>query len=324
MDFIKTFDKNNKMSIIYSMNTNIKEPHGRETYVADFGEGLVMKRPLPEFSRFQRDKWLAKQHRTKDIIDEIRAVKNPVYNIPQMIHIKDDEYQLLEERALGKPLTGDLYNKLTERQRVEIVNSIASFLVDMNELKPIGPETEHKLADELKMTKLKNIVSMKMPKWFDIDEVTYMMNLTEDLDNFCYITKKAWSHGDLNAGNVLYNPDTSKISFIDFAEADYNFIFRDIFSPLTLDLGICRTVYDLYTKLHDKNKYKMPGIRNPELQNIMRYRMIGVLLKRFIKAGDDLRLNSQTDKSQKNNLEKVRYMHEIMNKIQYLEKQLSK
>lgn len=306
------------------MKTEITALHGRETYIADFGEGLVMKRPLPEFTQSQKDKWLAKQHRTKDVIDEIRAVKNPVYNIPKMIHIKDDEYQLLEERALGEPLTKDLYVKLTERQRVEIVNSIASFLVDMNELKPVSEDIIHKLTDELKTIRLENIIENKMPKWFDIGEVKYMADLFKDINSFEYTTRKAWSHADLNSGNVLYDATNSKLSFIDFAEADYNFIFRDIFSPLNLDLGICRNVYDLYTKLHDKNKYKMPGARNPELQNIMQYRLMAVLLKRFIKAGDDLRTNPQSEKSVQNNVEKIQYMRDIIGRLQYIEKQLSK
>lgn len=310
------------MSIIYSMKTEITALHGRETYIADFGEGLVMKRPLPEFTQPQKDKWLKKQHRTKEIIDEIRAVKNPVYNIPKMVHIKDDEYQLLEERAPGEPLTGSLYANLTERQRVEIVNSIASFLVDMNELKPVSSDVSHKLTDELKIVRLENIIENKMPKWFDLGEVKYMSDLVHDIDSFEYTTRKAWSHADLNAGNVLYDSANSKLSFIDFAEADYNFIFRDIFSPLNLDLGICRNVYDLYTKLHDKNKYKMPGVRNPELQNIMRYRMITVLLKRFIKAGDDLRTNPQSEKSIQNNIEKIQYMRAMIGNLQSIEKQL--
>lgn len=306
------------------MRTEIKEPHGRETYIADFGNGLVMKRPLPESSQNQKDKWLEKQHKTKMVIDEIRAVNNPVYNIPQMIYIKDDEYQLLEERAQGKPLNANLFYSLTERQRVEIVNSIASFLVDMNELKPVYAECYHKLADELKMIKLNNIINTKMPKWFETDEIKYMMNLSFEISEFGYVTKQAWSHGDLNAGNVLYDAENSKISFIDFAEANYNFIFRDIFSPLNLDLGICKPVYDLYTKLHDKDKYKMPGVRTPELQNIMRYRIITVLLKRFIKAGDDLRLYPQSDETKQNSMEKVLYMRDLIDKLQYIEKQLLK
>ncbi len=306
------------------MKTEIKELHGQETYIVNFGDCLVMKRPLPEFSPEQKDKWLEKQHKTKGVIDEIRSVGNPVYNVPRMIFIKDEEYQLLEERAPGEPLTKDLYAKLTERQRVEIINSIASFLVDMNELKPVGDEETHKLTEELKTVRLENIIEHKMPKWFDLGEIKYMSDLFADIDNFEYTTRKAWSHADLNSGNVLYDAKTSKLSFIDFADAKYNFIFRDIFSPMISDLGICRSVYDLYTKLHDKTKYKMPGLRNPEVQNIMRYRIITVLLKRFIKAGDDLRVNPQSEKTCQNNIEKVKFMREIMGKIRNVEKQLSR
>ena len=80
------------------MNKNIHDLiHGRESYIVYFGDTLIMKRPLPTLSDLACNNWLEKQHRTKNIIDEIRAVGNPRYNIPRMIHIKDDEYQLLEE-----------------------------------------------------------------------------------------------------------------------------------------------------------------------------------------------------------------------------------
>ncbi len=312
------------MSIMCSMKTEIKAPHGRETYIADFGEGLVMKRPLPEFTQAQKDKWLAKQHRTKEIIDDIKAVNNPVYNIPSMLHIKDDEYQLLEERAHGEPLTANVYQNLTGRQRYEIVTSLAHFLVDMNESKPVQTETLHKMADELKMQRLQNIVENKMPRWFDVGTVKYMSDLIKDVEGFEYVALKAWSHCDLNSGNVLYDAVNSKLYFIDFAEANYNFIFRDIFSPLAVDLEICKPIYEEYFKLHDKEKYRVYGPRNPELQNIMRYRIITVLLKRFTKAGDDLRMNPQSEKSQENNSEKIQFMKNLIARIQYIEKQLVK
>lgn len=312
------------MSIIYSMKAEIKEPHGRETYIADFGNGLVMKRPLPQFTQAQKDKWLAKQHRTMEIVNEIKAVQNPVYNIPAMLHIKDDEYQLLEERAHGEPLTAELYATLTARQRYEIIGSLAQFLVDMNELKPADDGIMHKISDELKMHRLENIINNKMPKWFNVGEIKYVSDLIEDVNTIEYKTRKAWSHCDLNSGNVLYDPTTSKISFIDFAEADYNFIFRDIFSPLAIDLDICKPLYEEYYKLHNTEKYRIYGPRNPELQNIMRYRTITVLLKRFTKAGDDLRVNAKTKKSKRNNTEKVRFMRELIAKIQSVEKMLSK
>lgn len=303
------------------MKKEIKEPHGRETFVAYFGDMYVMKRPLPGRDK---DAWLAKQHKTKEIIDEISAINNPVYNIPKMVFIKDDEYQLLEERAMGEPLTPALYQSLSQPQKTKIVNGMASFLVDMNELKPVRDEVLHNISSELKMEKLKNIVDNKMPRWFDVAEIKYMTELTEDISGFEYVTREAWSHSDLNCGNILYDKEKSQISFIDFAEANYNFIYRDIFSPFNVDLRICRIVYDLYTRLHDKNKYKMPGLRNPELQRIMRYRIMTVLLKRFIKAGDDLRLNPQSEKTHQNNFEKVIFMKDVMATLQYIEKQLSR
>lgn len=309
------------MSIICSMSMEIKEPHGRETCVAYFGDLYVMKRPLPGRDK---DAWLKKQHRTKEIIDEIGALNNPVYNIPKMVYIKDDEYQLLEERAMGEPLNLEFYQSLSPRQRTEIVNGIASFLVDMNELKPVHEEIYHNISTELKMEKFGNIIESKMPRWFDVGEINYMANLKKEISGFEYVTREAWSHSDLNPGNILYDKNTSKLSFIDFAEASYNFIYRDIFSPLNVDLRICRPVYDLYTRLHDKDKYKMPGLRNPELQRIMRYRIMTVLLKRFIKAGDDLRINAQSEKTHQNNIDKVFFMRELISNLQYTEKQLMK
>ena len=241
-----------------------------------------------------------------------------------MLHIKDDEYQLLEERAHGEPLTANVYQNLTGRQRYEIVTSLAHFLVDMNESKPVQTEILHKMSDELKMQRLQNIVENKMPKWFDVGTVKYMSDLIEDVQNFEYVALKAWSHCDLNSGNVLYDAVNSKLYFIDFAEADYNFIFRDVFSPLAVDLEICKPVYEEYFKLHDKEKYRVYGPRNPELQNIMRYRIITVLLKRFTKAGDDLRMNPQSEKSRKNNFEKIQFMNNLISRIQQIEKQLAK
>ena len=324
MDLYNVLDKINNVSIICGMKTEIKAPHGRETYIADFGVSFVMKRPLPNFSQNQKDKWLDKQHKTKQIVDDIKALNNPVYNIPSMVYIKDDEYQLLEERALGVPLTADLYQSLTGRQRYEIVTSMSHFLVDMNESKPVSEEVLHKTSDELKMQKLQNIVDNKMPKWFCVGTIKYMADLIEDVQNFEYVTRKAWSHCDLNSGNVLYDANASKLYFIDFAEANYNFIFRDVFSPLAVDLEICKPLYEEYFKLHDKDKYRLYGPRNPELQNIMRYHIITVLLKRFIKAGDDLRINAESEKTKKNNAEKVRFMNDLISKIQYIEKQLIK
>ncbi len=298
--------------------------HGRETYIADFGTGFVMKRPLPTFGAEARDAWLAKQHRTKEIIDEIDAIDNPLYNIPRMHFIKDDEYQVLEERAPGFPLSGSLFRSLSQRQRFEIINGVASFLVDMNELHPIKEVQRHKIASELKFNRLDNFIETKMSNWFTKNEILQMAQLRDAIGTFEYDTRQAWSHCDLNPGNVLYDPYTSTLSFIDFAEANYRFIYRDLFASLQIELGIYKKVYEIYCHLHNKELWPMPSIKNDNLREIMKYRLIVVLLKRFIKAADDLRLHPTSVKSENNNLEKIAYIREQMTAIHNLERQFKR
>jgi hypothetical protein len=296
--------------------------HGRETYIADFGPNFVMKRPLPTFSEAACKEWLQKQMRTKQIVDEISAIGNPRYNVPRMTFIKNDEYQLLEERAPGEHLTADLYKSLTRRQQYEIIDSIAAFLVDMNELKAIGDIVSHKISEDIKFSRLDSFVNNKMNKWFSVQETENLARIRDEVGIFEYETRLAWSHGDLNSGNVLYDPVSSKISFIDFAEADYKFIYRDIFAPLQIELDIWTPVYEAYIKMHNKDSYNMPGVRNPQLRNIMKYRLITTLLRRIIKATDDLRANPSSQKSVDNNNAKVAFIREQLKKVEYVEQLL--
>ncbi len=265
-----------------------------------------------------------KQHKTQQVIKEIRSVANPVYNVPDMIFVNDDEFQVLEERAPGEPLTCELFRTLSKRQQYEIVNSIGSFLVDMNELKPVSEPLQHKLTDELKIKRLDTFIDQKMSKWFNKNDIRQISRIRDHICSFEYTTNLAWSHSDLNSGNVFYDSKTSRLSFIDFAETDYNFIYRDIFSPLQLELGIYKQVYDMYVKLHDKSLYTIPGIKTENLRNIMKYRLICIYLKRFIKASDDLRTSPKNDKSVNNNAAKIAFMRTQIASIQNLEKQFSK
>lgn len=298
--------------------------HGRETYAVYYGDEFVLKRPLPTFDATACDAWLAKQHKTKEAIDRIRAVGNPLYNVPAMRFINDDEYQILEERAPGVPLTSDVYRTLSRRQRYEIINSLASFLVDMNESQPIGAPQPQKIASELKFARLDNFIETKMPKWFNKNEVRQMSRIRDQVASFQYTTRMAWSHCDLNPGNVLYDARTSKISFIDFAEAGYRFIYRDIFASLQIELGIWKQVYDAYLKMHDKSLWPMPSAKNENLREIMKYRLITIILKRFVKASDDLRQNPQNDKGARNNIDKVAFMRDLMQNLQNLERSFQK
>lgn len=298
--------------------------HGRETYAVYYGDNFVLKRPLPTLGDAAREAWLKKQHDTQTKINEIRAVGNPLYNIPEMTFINDDEFQILEERAPGEPLTAQLYKTLSKRQKFEIINGLGSFLVDMNELKPIGDIQIHKISNDFKFNRLCNFIENKMSIWFTKEEILQMQKIRDEVGSFEYETRPAWSHGDINSGNVLYDKNTNKLSFIDFAETNYKFIYRDIFAPLQIELDIYKAVYAVYYKLHDFSLYPMLSIKSDELKNIMKNRIFVVLLRRFIHAADDLRTTPKNQKSITNNEEKISFMRLQMQKFAVLEKMFSK
>ncbi len=298
--------------------------HGRETYAVYYGDDFVLKRPLPDSGDVKKQLWLKKQHKTKEAIDAIRAVGNPVYNVPAMRFINDEEFQILEERAPGQPLTAELYSKLSRRQKFEIVNSLGSFLVDMNESKPAKDIEKYKLSNEIKFNRLDKFVENKMSVWFTKKETMQMAKVRDEIGNFEYESRQVWSHGDLNSGNVLYDAEKNKLSFIDFAEADYRFIYHDIFAPVQIELDIYKNVYEVYAKLHDKDLYSIPGYKSEVLKDITKYRLMIVRLKRFIKASDDLRVNPVNQKSADNNLEKVAFMRKQIQQIMEIENQFTK
>ena len=306
------------------MNTKKILNHGRETYAVYYGDGFVMKRPLEHFSEEQKQSWLEKQHRTQQAIEEIRGVKHTVYNIPQMIFVNDDEYQVLEERAPGVPLTKTVFRDLSKRQQHEIINGLGTFLIDMNELKPAKPVKNHKVTQDFDFSALQRFVDTRMSNWFKKNEILQMKKICEQIDSFSYDTYLAWSHGDLNSGNVYYDMKSSTLSFIDFAEADYHFIYVDIFSPLQTDLEISKRVYEKYLDYHQKGLWTMYSTRNPIFQQIMKYRAEEVLLKRFLKASRDLRTNPQSEKGVKNTRDKVVFMRKQIAGLLSLEQKYNK
>lgn len=297
---------------------------GHESFVVDYGDGFVMKRPLPVFSLDKKSEWLVKQHYTQQIIIDIKKVHNLSYNIPEMVHIKDEEFQLLEERAPGKPLTGLFYRSLSKRQQVEVRNSIVSFIMDMQSVNPILPAKPYKIAEELKMEKLGNIIRYKMPKYFSKYNIDYIKYLYDYMNSVEYVAPKVWSHGDLSSGNVLYDDDTSTLSFIDFADAKYHIVDHDIVSPLAVDLGIYGGVYSTYVKLHDKKSYDLYGIKPADMRQITKNRLFVILLKRFIKAGDDLHINSTNEAGKLNNANKVAFMNKIIENLRRYDNKYSK
>ena len=67
----------------------------------------------------------------------------------------------------------------------------------------------------------------------------------------------------------------------------------------------------------------MMSIRNPKMQELMKYRAESVLMKRFLKASQDLRSNPQSEKARRNTESKIAFMREQMNAILVLEQKFS-
>lgn len=293
--------------------------HGRETKITYY-EDYILKQPLNALTDEAKDAWLAKQKKTKQIIDDVVALRNPAYYVPRMLAINDEDHRVLEERALGYNLTQQLFARLSPRQKFELVNSFASFLVDMNESKPVKPLEKYKICSELKFSRLDSFVNSKIQNWpFTNNEKYNIARIRDEVAEFEYDTRKAWSHGDLNSGNILYNPDTNQLAFIDFAESGYKYIYRDVFSPVSIELDLYEDIYAFYRKLHNSALYDMPSPKDDNLKRIMKYRILVALLKRFIKASDDLRLNSGSEKAKLNNQNKVEFMKLQMQKMDYIE-----
>lgn len=301
---------------MYNNNIMIKkqlfEHHGRETYCTYYGQYYVMKHPLAETDA-GRDRWLKKQERTKTVIDEIANIGNPAYNIPRMYHVSSQEYSVLEERALGYHLTNDLYRKLSPKQKIQIIYGIASFLVDMNELKPVNTDI---IPYEFNHERMKHILQTKLTEILPRTEILYLDSIYNTFQQNNFATYCVWSHGDLNTSNIIYDPETNKLSFIDFAETGYKSVYHDMFSISQIELGICKNVYEQYNKLHDKSLYKIPSPHSATVPNIIYNRILTTQLKRIIKAADDIHLNTTSDKGKNNNQEKIEFIQNIIRQIQ--------
>ncbi|MCL1786183.1 MAG: aminoglycoside phosphotransferase family protein [Alphaproteobacteria bacterium] len=295
--------------------------HGRETCVEHYGEEFVMKRPLPHFNAEQKKKWLKKQHNTRLVIEKIRAVGNTAYNIPRMHHIKDEEFSILEDRAHGIHLDRETYRQMPRRHKYELKHKLASFMADMSELKQSMEAKSYKISEELKIERLENFIGNKMGKSFHAEDVRFMEKIYKQIVAFQYDTVRVWSHGDLNARNIFYNPKNGQVSFIDFAEANHKIVYRDIFSPMIIDLGIAKPVYEIYCKLHDKSGFHIYGPNSGTLKEIMKYRAMVVCLRRIIHASDGIRLYTESDKGKINNKEKIQHIGGIIAELRKLDKQ---
>lgn len=89
-----------KLDNLQQINTNV--PRETLVYLAD---GLVIKRPVDKKNKTILNTWLGKQKQAKNVSDAVLEAKNKNYFVPRTLEISSKEYFVVEERAVGKPLT---------------------------------------------------------------------------------------------------------------------------------------------------------------------------------------------------------------------------
>lgn len=253
--------------------------HGKESYVVWYDD-YVVKRPLPSFGEPKKMEWLARQERAKKKIDEIVSTKKPgVYNIPRIVGINRDEFAVIEERAFGGHLCCNLYRGLNRSQKYKIIYGIATFISDMNNLRQ--PKQLH--MEKLSPDKVDeaNKILYQTETFIPVVDFKYILRMQEELKSVEYDTVAFWSHGDLNQGNVMFDVTNDKLSFIDFADARYEDIYRGIASPVTVWLDIITKVYRAYKELSN-NVPKSFGINDYDVDKFTKYRALSLMMKNII------------------------------------------
>jgi len=295
--------------------------HGKESVVEICGD-RVFKSPKEEMSVHKKEVWLSKQYVAKDSLEEIKAKSEThgLYGVPVVLNIDDADCRVTEEFVLGVPLSSEVFACLPKNKQMSVIEGIARFLVDMNELKPINGEDGHRIAEEIKLEELASFIDNKMGCFFDSKSVTYMGGLLKRIQDInTYDSQQVWSHNDLNLNNVLYDTATSKLSFVDFAEVKYNFVYHDIFSPLEMDLKIFEPVYKSYINFRHTKGRGLHALDSRQIMIIMIYRKMIILLKRFMHEAKELRLSPCSEHGVQNTLCKVENMKRLITEMRLCE-----
>ena len=174
-------------------------------------------------------KWRGKMQQAKRIVDEIRAKKNPAYDVPKTFISHDKVY---EEFASGK-LLRDMPQRWIDENKGWIINAVAEFINDMSELRPVKYENDNpsvgmvgvKNIDELSVllnSRGEDFLSEKDKKLI-LDVFTYLRDLPE---NKTFI----FGHNDLHFGNIFVDVDNRRVSIIDFDMAGYKSLFYTMYT----------------------------------------------------------------------------------------------
>ncbi len=255
-----------KLDNLQQINTNV--PRETLVYLAD---GLVIKRPVDKKNKTILNTWLGKQKQAKDVSDAVLEAKNKNYFVPRTLEISSKEYFVVEERAVGKPLTSSYVETLPQKDVDIIYKGLAHFINDINQSKQVLTQKEtfdsftsvmyfgdisikdlaNKLKDYIPETDLQSVIDAK--EWFDVAS-----------DNDASIV---FAHGDMNEHNIFFDQTTKKLSIIDFADSKYqnaDYMFNVDFARLGwLDTKRLIKEYEALPK-----KQKVNVINKPEIKNM--------------------------------------------------------
>jgi hypothetical protein len=236
--------------------TELKERHfGRETMADIISPTLVEKRPRNVLNDESIDKWIVRQINAQQYSYEVRALVNNAYNIPQTHFIDGNSIMVKEDRAPGFKLTKEYFSILSRKQKFQIIFGIAMFLTDMHSMKQpyIGNNEANFVRQKIESLST-TVTKERIATLLGTNKVKMLLAIADEVkqpfqtENFCY----AWSQADLSSGNVLYDREREILSIIDFAGTGFTNVYSDLFSSLSINLGITSHIYKQYYELHNK------------------------------------------------------------------------
>lgn len=230
----------------------------RESIV--FADGnYVIKKPTAT-NKEHIKVWVNKQKNAKNTVDNLLQKSKYInqYFVPKIIEISNtDTPYVREERVLGQPVTKNFFKKLPLTQQEKLYDSLAAFITDMNQSKPILnmssllQETDNNGYNLVKvLASIKQYLSKE-----DIEKINriykFFMSRSDMMEAYVFF------HGDMNENNMFYDIEHDVVSFLDFAESKYEnieYMFNHDLKKLQwLDT---EKLISKYTKINPKLRIK--------------------------------------------------------------------
>ena len=169
--------------------------------------------------------WLEKQEHAKQVVDALYQKKSPAskkYFVPKIVEIQNTNMPYVREsRVMGKPLTKDVFDKLTQMQQEQIYDTLVEFIYDMNQSQPVYDLIHLLDAPDNQGYTFQTVLATMKPFLSEADYVklndAYKLFKSHPEKTVSYV----FFHGDINENNIFYDTDKGNVSFIDFSDAKY-------------------------------------------------------------------------------------------------------